>query len=589
MPARGLRDGSLFTVVVHYAGVPETVPDGPGFIATDDGAFVAGQPGGASTWFPANDHPIDKAAFRFDVTVPDGLDVTANGVLTGQAERDGRTTWTWKANEPMATYLATVAIGGYDSTSYEADGIWFWDSIDTDLSDPVIATSRTGDQFAFSGVADMTYKRLARTIAVPADGAELSFWVDRATEEDWDHVFVEAHTPGQDDWTTLPDLNGHTDQDTGESCPFWLAIHPFLAHYQSVDGGDACAPTGSTGDWWAATGDSHGYEEWTVDLAAWTGGTVEVSISYVSDDVVQGPGVAVDDIDVSTGEGTTSFEDDGDAADGWTAPGAPAGSIANENDWTVGGPILAEPGTTLGDIAAGSLARQPEIIGFLAGVFGPYPFSAAGGIVVDAAGLGFALETQTRPIYSPVFFTDPLSGDNVVVHELAHQWYGDSLAVAEWRDIWLNEGFATYAEWLWNEREGLGTPDETFDILMGAINADSPFWDLTIGDPGPDLLFDGRVYTRGAMTLHALRRAVGDDAFFRVLRRWADLQRGGNVTTGELVALAERISGQQLDELFEAWLYTPEKPNAGTAARAAAAPAATTAATLALKALTVES
>jgi hypothetical protein len=107
------------------------------------------------------------------------------------------------------------------------------------------------------------------------------------------------------------------------------------------------------------------------------------------------------------------------------------------------------------------------------------------------------------------FVSDPLSGDNVVVHELAHQWFGDSLAVEAWH-IWLNEGFATYAEWLWSDREGLGTAQENFDFFYIVFTEDHPFWTVTIGDPGPDNLFNFAVYARGAMTLHQLRLAVGD-------------------------------------------------------------------------------
>ena len=157
---------------------------------------------------------------------------------------------------------------------------------------------------------------------------------------------------------------------------------------------------------------------------------------------------------VSTGAGSTSFEDDGDTLDGWTVPGAPGDSPVNPNDWLAGTIDDAPP--TLGDIAEGSLQRQPEIIGFLADTFGPYPFSAAGGLVDDDDRIGFALENQTRPIYSKFFFGDQISGDSVVVHELAHQWFGDNLALERWQHIWLNEGFATYAEWLWSEREGRG-------------------------------------------------------------------------------------------------------------------------------------
>ncbi len=123
---------------------------------------------------------------------------------------------------------------------------------------------------------------------------------------------------------------------------------------------------------------------------------------------------------------------------------------------------------------------------FLSGFFGPYPWHDAGAIVDDIDGLGFALETQTRPIYSKDFFTDAGDGAGVLVHENAHQWYGDSLAVDRWADIWLNEGFATYAEWLWSEHQGEATPQEIFDFFYNDfIPDDDPWWDITVGDPEP--------------------------------------------------------------------------------------------------------
>ena len=217
-------------------------------------------------------------------------------------------------------------------------------------------------------------------------------------------------------------------------------------------------------------------------------------------------------------------------------------------------------GPSAGEVAEGSLARQPEIIDFLAGVFGPYPFASAGGIVDDFEELQFALETQTRPVYAAAFFFDSISGDLVVVHELAHQWTGDLLRLDTWQHIWLNEGFATYAEWLWLEHEGLATPQEVFDDV--AANAPPEFWETTIGDPGADVaaLFDIAVYYRGAMTLQALRQTVGDDVFFDILEEWVASQAGDTVTTDEFIALAEKMSGMQLDDLFETWLFTPEKP-----------------------------
>ncbi|HEY9376426.1 MAG TPA: M1 family aminopeptidase [Jiangellaceae bacterium] len=555
-PRGGLREGRTFKVVVRYDGVPETLEDGSGFIHTDDGALVLGEPHVSDTWFPVNDHPIDKASYTISITVPEGLEAISNGVLKSERTRRGMTTWTWDAKEPMAPYLVMMAIGEFDVRAYRDDGIRFWDALDPDLF--VSPEPRTGEQFAWSQASEPSYKRLSRTISVPAGGAQLSFWVTRDTEANWDFMFVEAHSVGEDDWTTLEDLNGHTSQDTGFVCPYWFGLHPFLEHYQTASGDDTCRPTGTTGEWWAASGASDGYEQWTVDLSAYAGTDVEVSITYASDDVIQFTGVFVDDIVVSTGEGSTSFEDDGDTFDGWTVPGAPEGSEPNPNDWIV---ITAEETPpTIGEVAEQSFARQPEIIDFLEGIFGPYPFSAGGGVVDDWAELGFALETQTRPIYAQGFFGDPISGDSVVVHELAHQWVGDYLTVERWQHIWLNEGFATYMEWLWSEREGLGTAQEIFDFYASVIPADDPFWEVIIGDPGPELLFDIAIYYRGAMTLHALRLEIGDDDFFELLRRWVATQAGGHVTTDEFIALAERISGQQLDDLFDVWLFTPEKP-----------------------------
>ena len=575
-PSSGIRTGTAFTTVIAYDGVP-AIFDEPalglsGFFHTDDGALVAGQPHGASGWFPVNDHPLDKASYGFRIRVPAGLEAIANGSLVGSATSGGWTTWTWDAPEPMASYLTTLAIGEFDVDAWQRAGIRYWDATDPDLSRPA-AAPRTGSQFALSKPGDAAYKRLATTISVPPGGATLSFWINRATEEFWDFAAVEAHRPGLDDWTTLPDQNGHTAQDPGGLC--FSAAHPFLAHYFTVvedpDTGDVtCAPTGTTGAWHAASGVSDGYESWTVDLGAYAGGDVEVAIAYITDEFVQLPGLFVDDVEVSTGQGTTGFE--GGTLAPWTVPGAPAGSPGNETDWIAGDET--DVGTPLGDGIKASLARQPEFLRFMSGVFGPYPFATSGGIIDDAEDIGFALETQTRPVYSRWFFGEPEGNDFVFVHELAHQWYGDSLAVARWQDIWLNEGFATYAEWLWSEREGFGTAQENFDFwAYEAFAPDDPFWELAIGDPGPDRLFDFAVYVRGAMTLHALRLEIGDADFFDLLETWATSRAGGNVTTPEFIALAEATSGQELDGLFDTWLYTGAYPlpPAPAAARSAAA------------------
>lgn len=571
IPARGLRKRSTFTTEVTYGGVPQTLEDGSGFIHTDDGALVVGQPHVAATWYPVNDHPSDKASYSFRVTVPKGLEAVANGVPRGHRTHKGWTTWAWEAREPMASYLATATIGEFALKDYRYDGIRMVEAIDPKLYEPV--APRTGAQYAISQATgdSASYKRLSRTIDVPAGGGELAFWVDRATESDWDFLFVEARTPGQDDWTTLPDLGGATSTSTGDSCPYWLALHPFLTHYQSVDADGACTPTGTSGTWNAATGSSDGYEQWRVDLGAWAGGPVEVAITYASDDLVQARGVFVDDVTTPTGEGSTSFEDDGDTLDGWAVTGAPAGSAPNPNDWIAGTPD--DGPATLGEKAEAAFAKHPQILDFLQASFGDYPFSASGGLVDAFPGLGFALENQTRPIYAQERFGgSDETAEGVIVHELAHQWYGDSLALERWSDIWLNEGFASYAEWLWWEDNGVATAQEIFDATYASHPADDTFWDLVIGDPGPENLFAGPVYDRGAMTLHQLRLAVGDDDFFAILRGWAARYEGGNVTTRQFIAYAERVSGQQLDALFDTWLFTPERPDvAGALARRAPA------------------
>jgi hypothetical protein len=555
-PKRRLHKHERFTVTVRYHGVPQILDGGPGFIATDDGFDVAGEPHGAAGWFPVNDHPTDKASYTFRVTVPSGLQVVANGHLADVDSHAGWSRWTWQEPDPMASYLATVDVGEWTATDYTKGGLRFYDAIDPDLFDPIAAPS-TGTHFAVSQQADSSYKRLSRQITVPAGAATVGSTITRDTEEDWDFAFVEVHTVGQDNWTTLPDLNGHTTQDTGFSCLAWPDLHPFIAaHYQTIDqDAGTCDPTGATGEWWAISGSSGGPEQWQVDLGDYAGSTVELSISYVSDESVQNAGLFVDDIVVSTGEGSTSFES---GFDGWTPAGPPPGSPGNENNWIIG--TVADVPPPPGEIAAGSFAREPEIIGFLASQFGRYPWQDVGGIVDDVEGLGFALETQNRPIYSRDFFTDPISGDDVVVHELAHQWFGDSLAVGRWRDIWLNEGFATYAEWLWSEHEDLGTVQENFDAWYDGIPADDPFWDVIIGDPGPDDLFNFAEYIRGAMTLQVLRQTVGDAHFFRILKAWAQSRADDNVRTAQFIRLAERISGQQLDDLFQTWLYTAGKP-----------------------------
>jgi hypothetical protein len=142
----------------------------------------------------------------------------------------------------------------------------------------------TGDQYVYSQVADVSYKRLTREIDVPGSGGDLTFWTSYDTEQDWDFLTVEARTAGGDDWTTLPDANGNTSQDTGESCPegWGEELHPQLFRYQTVNPDGTCSPTGDGGEWNAASGNSGGWQQWSINLDDYAGQTVEISIAYIS-------------------------------------------------------------------------------------------------------------------------------------------------------------------------------------------------------------------------------------------------------------------------------------------------------------------
>ncbi|ANP52735.1 aminopeptidase N [Streptomyces griseochromogenes] len=344
-PRHALRKDQTFRVTVTYHGTPKPVtdPDGSsdGWIPTDDGAFVAGEPQGTMTWFPGNNHPKDKASYDFTITVPEGRTAVANGVLRGQHTAHGLTTFRWHAAEPMAAYLATATVGKFKVEQY-----------------------------------------------------------------------------------TTPD-----------GIPVYNAVDAREAH--------ASAPV---------------------------------------------------------------------------------------------------------------LKKLPSVLGWESKLFGPYPFRAAGAIVDHAPDVGYALETQTRPVY------DSAPDVSTLVHESAHQWFGDSVSLTSWKDIWLNEGFATYAEWLYSEQHGGDSAQKTFDGLY-ARPADTDLWAYPPGDPGSGKnLFGAPVYDRGAMALHELRKAVGDPDFFRILRAWAAAHRAGHGTTAQFVRIAERQSGKDLDGLFHTWLYAEGKP-----------------------------
>ena len=350
-----LESRQRLSISVSYEGVPAPI-DGPfgeevGWLRTDDGAFVLSEPNGAMTWYPVNNHPLDKASYRFSVTVPAGLEAIANGTLVETLEGDEWTTWIYDSPSEMASYLAMVAIG----------------------------------QFVFEET-------------LTEDGLVIRNAFDESFAED----------------------------------------------------------------------------------------------------------------------------------------------------------------------ASQNFERTPEMMAFYEDLFGPYPFEIYGAAVLDFNWGGIALETQTFSIFDRNYARRGISAEPTIAHELAHQWFGNSVSPETWDDIWLNEGFATYAHWLWIEEASGVSIDE--QIRTGVVpNLDR----LTLpppGDPGPDTMFAASVYQRGALTLHALRLTIGDEAFFETLRAYVDEFADGNASTDDFIRVAEEVSGRQLDQLFDEWLFDdtlPTIPNGG--------------------------
>ena len=218
---------------------------------------------------------------------------------------------------------------------------------------------------------------------------------------------------------------------------------------------------------------------------------------------------------------------------------------------TLAFPRAHEPGVTA------DLAHLDGMMRCFTEAFGPYPFPDYTVVVTDDE-LEIPLEAQAMAVFGSNHVDGTGRSERLVAHELAHQWFGNSVGLHRWQDIWLNEGFACYAEWLWSEYVGRASAEQLARTHHARLRTLPQ--DLVIGDPGPVLMFDDRVYKRGALTLHALRSTIGDAAFFGLLRTWTAENRHGLVDTAAFRDAAAAASGASLDALFDAWLLRPELP-----------------------------
>jgi aminopeptidase N len=200
------------------------------------------------------------------------------------------------------------------------------------------------------------------------------------------------------------------------------------------------------------------------------------------------------------------------------------------------------------------LANIPAMHAYFSSIYGPYPADAIGAIVDRAGFVGYALETQSKANYAS------MPGSGTLSHEIAHEWFGNSVSLKVWPDMWLNEGFARFSEWMWTENLGTRTAAQAFTTAYSR-SATSSFWQTPPAAlPNPTVLFTTAVYERGAMTIQALRVKIGELAFWQLVRDWAADNRYGNVNTADFIAAAERASGMDLDAFFDVWLFQPGKP-----------------------------
>jgi aminopeptidase N len=426
-------------------------------------------------------------------------------------------------------YYPTYGNGGYDVSHYDLDLAYQPATDDLSGTTTVTATATQGlTSFDLDFALDVS--------KVTVNGAPARF----ATSGEQELVVTPAH----------PIARGHriVVAVTYSGVPSTVQRYGFTSWQRTPDGGVAANEPESA--WWWFPSNDHPADKATYDVTV----RVPEGEQAISNGLL---------VSQHTAHGWTGFHWRQDAPQATYLATLAVGHFDITHSATrTGVPVINAYSTGLPAATAAnaraSVERTGEIIDFLSGWFGPYPFDAAGGYVPDVTS-GFALEAQTRVFYSPKFYAKGANTD-VVAHELAHQWWGDDVSLERWSDIWLNEGFASYAEWLWAEHEHTGTPQQLAQQVYDAHPADDPFWTVEPGDPGAQNQFDDAVYDRGAVAVQALRDTIGDPAFRALLTTWPALHRHGNGTIPQLEQLAERLSGKDLSGFFRTWLFTPAKP-----------------------------
>jgi aminopeptidase N len=204
-----------------------------------------------------------------------------------------------------------------------------------------------------------------------------------------------------------------------------------------------------------------------------------------------------------------------------------------------------------------ALMSSAERIRTLETMFGPYPFSELGGIVPAHQLLFGGLETQTRPIYDAKSILNAGFESGLLDHELAHMWFGDNVTVRQWNDIFISEGYASWAQWGARERRGGRSANDSLNRAYQRFADNDNFWKITMIDPSRAHLFDA-VYVRGPMALQALRNVIGDEAFFKLAKDWG--QRPGSRTLEDWMAAAQSYTTVDLGPFFRAWIYSPTAP-----------------------------